>query len=45
MILRRDGDFADASAHGAGGVANGRAEELRQRNNRHIGIVTAGSLG
>jgi hypothetical protein len=39
MILRRDGDLAHTSAHGAGGVANGSAEQLGQRNDRHTAIV------
>ena len=30
MILRRDGDFAHASAHGATGIADGGAEQFRQ---------------
>ena len=30
MILRRDGDFAHASPHGAGGIAHGGAEEFGQ---------------
>jgi hypothetical protein len=30
MILRRDGDFAHPSAHGAGSVAHGSAEQFGQ---------------
>src|SRR5581483_11020114 len=35
MVLRRDGDFAHASPHGAIGVANRSAEHLGKRNERH----------
>ena len=35
MILRRDGDFAHPSAHGAGGVAHGGAEQFRQGDDGH----------
>jgi hypothetical protein len=35
MVLRRDGDLAHPSAHGAGGVAHGGAEQFRQGDDRH----------
>jgi hypothetical protein len=35
MILRGDGDFADASTHGAGGIAHGGAEQFGQCDERH----------
>jgi hypothetical protein len=35
MVLRRDRDLAYSSAHGAGGVAHGCAEQLGKGDERH----------
>src|SRR5437588_6856079 len=35
MFLRRDGDLAHPSTHGAAGIAHACAEQFRQRNEGH----------